>query len=116
MSTSIDYGTLAVGALIGIGCRKQIKAAAKVTASLAAALAGATAGAVEKAAEEMYGQSEKTDQSDQSEQPQGTNGNQEEKMVIKISPEELFEILKLQRELIRKLTENSPKSKVKTYR
>ena len=115
MSTSIDYGTLAVGALIGVGCKEQLKACAKVAATTAASLASSAALAANTVAAEVY-ESEKTQAPQQPQQPQGTNGNQEEKMVIKISPEELFEILKLQRELIRKLTENSPKSKVKTYR
>ena len=54
MSTSIDYGTLAVGALIGIGCKKQLKAAAKVAATTAATLASSAAVAVNTAAAQMY--------------------------------------------------------------
>ena len=46
MSSSIDFGTITVGALIGVGLHKQIKSAAKVAANLAANLAGATAAAV----------------------------------------------------------------------
>ena len=58
MASSIDYGTLAIGALIGIGCRKQIKACAKVAATTAASLASATAVAVNSAAAQMYNQQE----------------------------------------------------------
>ena len=53
MASAIDYGTLAVGALIGVGCKDQLKAAAKVTASLAATLASSAAVAVNSAAEQM---------------------------------------------------------------
>ena len=53
---SIDYGTLAVGALVGIGCRKQIKAAGRVAANLASSLATTAAIAVNSAAAEMNGQ------------------------------------------------------------
>ena len=60
MASSIDYGTLAIGALIGIGCRKQIKACAKVAATTAASLASATAVAVNSAAAQMYNQQEQT--------------------------------------------------------
>ena len=59
MSSSIDYGTLAVGALIGIGCRKQLKGAAKVAATTAASLASAAAVAVNSAAAQMYEEPEK---------------------------------------------------------
>ena len=54
MSSSIDYGTLAVGALIGVGCRKQLKSCAKVAATTAASLASSAAIAVNSAAAEMY--------------------------------------------------------------
>ena len=53
MSSTIDYGTLAIGALIGVGCQEQLKSAAKVAASLAANLALATAEAVDTAATEV---------------------------------------------------------------
>ena len=68
MANSIDWGTLALGALVGIGCRKQLKGAAKIAASTAASLAGAAAQAVaevaketqktEKSPEEVAGQSQ----------------------------------------------------------
>ena len=64
MASSIDYGTLAIGALIGVGCKKQLKSAAKVAATTAASLASAAAVAVNSAAQ-MY------DQSTQASQPQG---------------------------------------------
>ena len=56
MASTIDYGTLAVGTLIGIGCRKQLKAAAKVAATTAASLASSAAVAVNTAAAQMYDQ------------------------------------------------------------
>ena len=43
MSSTIDFGTLSIGALIGVGCRKQLRAAAKITATTVASLAGAAA-------------------------------------------------------------------------
>ena len=49
---NIDYGTLALGALIGIGCRKQLKAAGRVVATTAASLASAAASAVQQVAKE----------------------------------------------------------------
>ena len=52
MANSIDFGTLAVGALIGIGCRKQIKAAARVAAVTAANLAGVAAAAATQVVDE----------------------------------------------------------------
>ena len=54
MASSIDYGTLAIGALIGVGCRKQIKSAAKVAATTAASLASSAAVAVNSVAAQMY--------------------------------------------------------------
>ena len=59
MSSSIDYGTLALGTLIGVGCRKQLKSAAKVTATMAASLAASTAQAMEQVAEETKSPEEK---------------------------------------------------------
>ena len=52
MANSIDFGTLALGALIGVGCRKQLKAAGRIVASTAASLAGVAAQAAEKVAQE----------------------------------------------------------------
>ena len=54
MANSIDWGTLAVGAMIGVGCRKQLKSAAKIAATTAASLASAAAVAVNSAAAQMY--------------------------------------------------------------
>ena len=53
MASSIDYGTLAIGALIGIGCKKQLRTAGRIAASTAASLAGAAAAAVNSAAEQI---------------------------------------------------------------
>ena len=72
MSSSIDYGTLAVGALIGVGCRKQLKAAARVAATTAASLASSAAVAVNSAAAEMY--DDQSTQAGQQTQGQGKNG------------------------------------------
>ena len=65
MSSTIDYGTLAIGALIGVGCQEQLKSAAKVAASLAANLALATAEAVDTAAVEINKQVNKPAQNGQ---------------------------------------------------
>ena len=59
MANSIDFGTLAIGALVGIGCRKQIKAAGRVAANLASSLATTAAITVNAAAAEMSGQTQK---------------------------------------------------------
>ena len=67
MANSIDFATLTIGALIGVGCRKQLKSAAKVAATTAASLASSVAVAVNSAAATMYDdQSEKTGQTGQS--------------------------------------------------
>ena len=58
MSNSIDYGTLALGALIGIGCKKQIKSAAKIAATTAASLASSAAVTVNSVAAQMYDQAD----------------------------------------------------------
>ena len=52
MSSSIDFGTLCVGALVGMGCRKQLKSAARVAAVTAANLAGVAATAAAQVAAE----------------------------------------------------------------
>ena len=72
MSNSIDYGTLAVGALIGVGCHRELKSAAKVAATTAASLASSVALAVNSAASQMY----ESDQSSQVDQTQVQNNNQ----------------------------------------
>ena len=75
MANSIDFTTLAVGTLIGMGCKKQLKSAAKITASLAASLAGATATAVAEAAEQIN-KNQSTEQDPQGQQAQNPqNGN-----------------------------------------
>ena len=56
MANSIDWGTLALGTLIGVGCREQLKSAAKVAATTAASLASSAAVAVNSAAAQMYEQ------------------------------------------------------------
>ena len=60
MANSIDFTTLAVGALVGIGCRKQIKAAGRVAANLASSLATTAAITVNAAAAEIDGQTKPT--------------------------------------------------------
>ena len=73
--SSIDYGTLALGALVGVGCRKQLKSAAKVAATTVASLTSSVAVAVNSAAAEMYEKSEETQANGQSAQGQnGQNG------------------------------------------
>ena len=52
MANSIDWGTLALGAVVGVGCRKQLKAASRIATSTAASLAGAAAQAVAEVAKE----------------------------------------------------------------
>ena len=52
MANSIDFTTLAVGALIGMGCRKQLKACGRIAANTAASLAEAAATAATQVAEE----------------------------------------------------------------
>ena len=43
MASSIDWGTLALGALVGVGCRKQIRSCGRVAAKTVASLAGVAA-------------------------------------------------------------------------
>ena len=49
---SIDWGMLGLGALVGIGCRKQLKSAGRVVAQTAASLAGVAASTAAQIAEE----------------------------------------------------------------
>ena len=63
MSSSIDMGTLCLGALVGIGCREQLKAAGRVVASTAASLAVVAAQAAEQVAYETKSQNTQADQS-----------------------------------------------------
>ena len=51
MASSIDWGTLALGALVGVGCRKQIKACGRVAATTVANLAGVAASTAAQVAE-----------------------------------------------------------------
>ena len=46
---AIDWGTIALGTVIGVGCHQQIKAATRVAATAAASIADATAEAIAKA-------------------------------------------------------------------
>lgn len=52
MANSIDFGTLALGALVGIGCREQLKAAGRVAAVTASNLATVAATAAAQVAQE----------------------------------------------------------------
>jgi len=81
---NIDWGTLAVGALIGVGCRKQLKSAAKVAATTAASLAGVAATTAAQLAEEASKKTKSPEEAaaeatlqriDQQLAGQGTNGN-----------------------------------------
>lgn len=56
---SIDWSTMALGALVGIGCRKQLRACGRVAAKTAASLAGVAAQAAQQVADET----QKTSQS-----------------------------------------------------
>ena len=53
---SIDWGTIALGTVIGVGCHQQIKAATRVAATAAASIAGATAEAIAKVSPEEESQ------------------------------------------------------------
>ena len=61
MANSIDFTTLAVGALIGIGCKKQLRAAGRIAASTAASLAGVAAQTAAQVASETYRSQEQED-------------------------------------------------------
>ena len=49
---SIDWTVLGLGALVGIGCRKQLKACGRVAAQTAASLAGVAAQTAQQVAKE----------------------------------------------------------------
>ena len=49
---SIDWTVLGLGALVGIGCRKQLKACGRVAASTAASIAGVAAQTAQQVAKE----------------------------------------------------------------
>ena len=78
MASSIDWGTLALGALVGVGCKEQLKSAAKVAATTAASLASSAAVAVNSVAAQMYDQSTQAGQAPagqtQTGAPAGQNG------------------------------------------
>lgn len=71
MANSIDFGTLCVGALIGMGCRKQLKAAGRIAANTAASLAGAAA----TAAAEVAKETQKTESTQSTQSTQAGQGN-----------------------------------------
>lgn len=52
MANSIDWTVLGLGALVGIGCREQLKTAGRVVATTAASLAGVAAQAAAQVAQE----------------------------------------------------------------
>ena len=54
MANSIDFGTLTLGALVGIGCHKQLKSCGRVVATTAANLAGVAATAAQQVAKESF--------------------------------------------------------------
>ena len=49
---SIDWGMIGLGALVGVGCRKQLKAAGRIAASTAASIAGVAAQTAQQVAKE----------------------------------------------------------------
>lgn len=59
---SIDWGMIGLGALVGIGCRKQLKACGRVAATTAASLAGVAAQAAQQVAETEKSSETATDQ------------------------------------------------------
>ena len=69
---SIDWGMIGLGALIGVGCREQLKAAGRVAATTAANLASVAATAAAQVAAETSKSAEK---SQQGQQVVGQNGN-----------------------------------------
>ena len=56
MANTIDFTTLAVGALIGMGCKKQLRACGRIAAATAANLAGVAAATANQIAEQTKGQ------------------------------------------------------------
>ena len=59
---SIDWSMVGLGALVGIGCRKQLKTAGRVAASTAASLAGVAAQAAQQVANETKSQKSSEEQ------------------------------------------------------
>ena len=53
---SIDWSMVGLGALVGVGCRKQLKAAGRIVASTAASLAATAAAAAQQVADETKSQ------------------------------------------------------------
>ena len=81
---NIDWGTLALGAVVGMGCRKQLRTAAKVAATTVANLAGVAAQAAAQVATETKSQQSPEEEAAQQwlnhmdqqvAQPQGQNTN-----------------------------------------
>ena len=62
---SIDWSMVGLGALIGVGCRKQLKSAGRIAANTAASLAGVAAQAAAQVARET---------AEKQAQPSGQNG------------------------------------------
>lgn len=56
---SVDWSMVGLGALIGIGCRKQLRTAGRVAAQTAAGLAGVAASAAASVAKETAESPEK---------------------------------------------------------
>ena len=52
MANTIDWSTLALGALIGVGCQAQLKSASKIAASTVASLAEVAASTAASLAKE----------------------------------------------------------------
>ena len=71
MANSIDFGTLCLGALVGMGCRKQLKAAGRIAANTAASLAGAAASAAAEVAKETKSPEQATEETQAGQAGQG---------------------------------------------
>ena len=52
MASSIDFTTLALGTLIGVGCKRQLKSAGRIAAATVANLAGVAASTAASVAKE----------------------------------------------------------------
>ena len=68
---NLDWGTLALGALVGVGCRKQLATCGRVAAQTAASLAGVAAQAASQVAEET----QKTEESPEEVAAEQLQGN-----------------------------------------
>lgn len=58
---SIDWSMVGLGALIGVGCRKQLKAAGRIAATTAASLAATAATTAKQVADEASQKSPEAD-------------------------------------------------------